>query len=201
MATDFDLDDLIDQAAVAALPRGRRASMAPPTVVCEISEEHFPLMLRPHSVNGADKPLARLRATHHLAARCLAEGKKNFEVAEITGYTPGRINDLLKDPTFKDLVEHYKSEVKERWTGVQERLAGLGIAMTEEIQQRLEEAPEKISNEELRRWVETLMDRAGFGPTKTANLNVKSQNATLHLIEMIKSEAEKSSNVKLLAAE
>lgn len=196
------LDQMIDEAgraAVPALPRGRRAKPLneQPVVVGPITPEHFPLLQRPEL---QDRPLARLRSTHHLAARCLAEGRTVTQTAEISGYTPTRISQLQRDPAFSELVSEYKKEVQERWLGFQERLAALGMAITEEFQERLMDAPENISNEELRRWAETVLDRGGVGPSKTANLNVKSQSATLHLIEMIKQE-QNAGTVKLLAAE
>jgi hypothetical protein len=197
-----DLDRLINEAAaviVPALPRGRRPSAEAPTVVRAITREDLKLLDKP--MYHSTQPLQKLRFTHHLAARCIAEGRTNVETAEITGYSTVRIGTLLQDPTFKELVAAYREEVQGKWLGVQERLAALGIAMTEEIQERLDQAPDKFSSEELRRWVETLLDRGGFGPTKTANVNVKSQSTVLSLIEQIKAEEQGSARVKLLAAE
>lgn len=204
MDDSFDLDTLIDNAVAqtAALPRGRRGNPGlPPSFLREISEEDLPGILTNAAPPPAARPMQRLRNTHHMAARCLAEGRKVLEVSEITGYTPTRIAQLQRDPTFAELVEHYKSQVETKWLNVHERLAALGIAVTEEIMERLEEAPEKFSNEELRRWAETTLDRSGFGPSKTANINVKSQSATLHLIQQIKDESQDGTRVKLLAAE
>lgn len=199
----MDLDSLIDQAVVAALPRGRRsARRTPPSYVRDIGVEDIPTILYgAKAPNVSKRPLERARHTHHLAARLLAEGRKVYEVAEISGYTPQRISDLQNDPTFQELVEHYKAQTEAKWMNVHERLATLGIAMTEEIQQRLDEKPEGFSNEELRKWTETLLDRSGNGPSATRNVNVRSQTVSLQLIEQIKREvSDEQTNVKLLQA-
>lgn len=197
---DFpSLDALVD-AAVAALPRGRRGASAPSFLREILPEDLSQILFGQKSQNPAVRPLAKVRNTHHQAARLLAEGRSVVETAEITGYTPQRISDLKNDPTFQNLVAHYRDQVQAKWLNVHERLQSLGIAVTEELQERLEEAPEKFTNEELRRWAETLLDRSGNGPSATRNVNVRSQNATLHLVELIKRETEETVQVKLLQA-
>lgn len=195
---DPGLEYLIDQ-AVALTPRRGRPGGPAPTILREIGEEDAAELLVERRDSLQRQPLERLRTTHHLAARELAQGKPNVEVALITGYSPQRISDLLADPTFRELVAHYKSQVEAKWLNVQERLAALGLALTEELQHRLETAPEGFTNEDLRRWAETTLDRAGVGPSK--NLNVKHADLTASLIEKIKREAEGGGDVRLLAAE
>lgn len=196
----MDIDDLIDE-AIATLPRGaRNRPTLAPTVLREITQEDF-VELQGAVVTEPWRPLERVRHTHHLAARTIAEGRTYVETSEITGYTPVRIGQLMDDPTFQELVRHYKAQVDGKWLNVQERLASLGLALTEEMMQRLDETPEKFSNEELRRWAETLLDRSGNGPSATRNINVRSQNQTVHLIEKIKLESGDNSTVRLLAAE
>lgn len=198
---DLDLDTLIDE-AVAALPRGRRGGVAtPPTILREIKEDDLPGILARPAPPPGDSPIKRLRNTHHLAARCLAEGRALVETAEITGYTPARLGQLKNDPTFQELLAYYKGQTEAKWLNVHERLASLAVDVQEELQARLDESPETFTNEELRRLGETLLDRSGFGPSKTQNLNVKSQSAVLHLIEQIKGETQDGSEIKLLAAE
>jgi hypothetical protein len=200
-AMDLDLNTLIDE-AVAALPRGRRGKPStPPMLVREITEDDLPGIISSPAPPPGDQPMKRLRHTHHLAARCLAEGRSLVETSAITGYTPARLGQLKNDPTFTELMNYYQAQVETKWLNVHERLATLGIALTEELQQRLEEEPEKFTNEELRKWAETALDRSGFGPSRTQNVNVKSQSATLHLIEQIKGETRDSAEVKLIAAE
>lgn len=194
----IELDDIIDQAA-GALRRGRRGVEAP-TFVREITAEDFPRILTETAEPSGSTPIAKLRHTHHLVARCLAEGKSTFEAAAITGYTPQRVRQLAADPAFQELLAYYKDQVREKWLNVQERLASLGVAITEELQERLAEAPENFSNEELRKWAETLFDRSGFGPRSTRDVNVRGTGTMLHLIEQVKRESEDTAVVKLLQA-
>jgi hypothetical protein len=198
---DIDLDVMIDM-ALPALRRGRRGAVAPaPSFVREIVAEDFPRILQGavEKAPGATN-LQRLRTTHHLAARCLAEGKSVTDTAVITGYSVGRIYQFQQDPTFQELYSYYKDQVREKWLNVQERLAALSLDMTEEIQRRLDEVPDSFTNEELRRWVETLADRSGNGPSSSRNVTVRGGMAIAHLIEQVKRESEETSQVKLLQA-
>lgn len=198
LADDPALDALVSQAL--ALPRGRPRSAPPPTILREIGPEDEAEL---HGVRSApqQRPLEKVRHTHHLAARELALGRKIVDVAAVTGYTPQRISDLKNDPTFQELVAHYQAQHDERRLNVQERLEGLGIALTEEVLERLDTAPESFSNEELRRWAETALDRAGHGPQATRTLNVNARSVSLSLIERIKAEAADGAAVKLLGSD
>lgn len=196
LANDPALEALVSQAL--ALPqRGRPGAKPPPTILREIGPEDE-VDLRGERDAPQVRPLERVRTTHHLAARELALGRKVVDVAAVTGYTPQRISDLKNDPTFRDLVAHYRAQHDERRLNVQERLEALGIALTEEILERLEAVPESFSNEELRRWAETALDRAGHGPQATRTLNVNSRSVSLSLIEKIKAEVGDGAEVKLL---
>jgi hypothetical protein len=195
---NLDIEELVNQ-AVATLPRTPKGRVVPPSLLREISEEDLPMLRAGKREQPARRPLQKVRHTHHLAARCLAEGKSCVETSFITGYTPTRISDLQRDPTFQELIAHYRGEVDAKWLNVQERLAALSMAVTEEMQERLENLPESFSNEELRRWAETLLDRSGQG--KTSTVRVESRELRISLIEQIKRESTENSSVKLLAAE
>lgn len=194
----MDLDTMIDM-AVSALPRGRRGNpKLAPTYVGDILPEDMPQILANPAPPPAERPLQRIRHSHHLAARLLAEGRNAVEVAAIIGYTPARVNQLRKDPAFMELEAFYKTQVDSKYLNVHERLAMLGVAVTEEIQQRLEEEPDAFTNEELRRLAETTLDRGGYGPKSTRDVNVRSQSLSLHLVEQIKAESQSSGSVRLL---
>lgn len=199
LANDPALDALVSQAL--ALPRRGRPRSAPaPTILREIGPEDE-VELRGEREAAQQRPLEKVRHTHHLAARELALGRRVVDVAAVTGYTPQRISDLKNDPTFQELVSHYQTQHDERRLNVQERLESLGVALTEEVLERLDAAPESFSNEELRRWAETALDRAGHGPQATRTLNVNSRSVSLSLIERIKAEAADESAVKLLGSD
>src|SRR5262245_9061446 len=68
------------------------------------------------------KSLARIHASHHSLARCLASGMKPAQAALVTGYAPNRISILCNDPAFKALVEDYRSEAKSIFADLAERM-------------------------------------------------------------------------------
>jgi len=55
-------------------------------------------------------PLARIRDTHHWLARAIASGRRHCEVAAECGYSQSRISILMADPTFRELVAHYREQ-------------------------------------------------------------------------------------------
>lgn len=190
-----DLETMIDE-AVGSLRRGRRgATAAAPTFVREIVPEDVPQILARPAAPPADRPMLRIRHQHHMAAKLLADGRPPAEISLITGYSTARLGQLQKDPAFAELLAHYKDQSVERWLNVHERLASLGIAVTEELMERLESAPDDFSNEELRRLAETLLDRGGYGPKSTRDVNLRSENLSVTLIEQIKSEGRSSARV------
>lgn len=117
--------------------------------------------------------IKRLTAGHHSLARCLALGMKDVEAAAITGYTPSRISVLRDSPLFAELIAHYTSQADSAVADVQKQLLDLALTGINEIQQRLEDEPEKISTGIVNEITKSALDRAGFGPqSKTTNLNV-----------------------------
>ncbi len=53
--------------------------------------------------------LEEIRRRHHQHAQLAAEGKSAIEVAEAMGSPLRRVESLLADPAFCDLVAHYRS--------------------------------------------------------------------------------------------
>jgi len=90
-------------------------------------------------------PLTQLRYKHHSAARLLAKEYPATQVATIVGYRPEYIcSHLLRDPSFVELVEHYRREKTALDYEVEARLAQLGMSCAEEIQGRLD-SPERAA--------------------------------------------------------
>jgi hypothetical protein len=125
----------------------------------------------------------------------LAEGRTAVECSLITGYAQSRISLLQKDPAFKQLLDHYSGVHQEVYINVHERLAGFSLDALEELQERLETAPEKFSNSELMSMIPLGFDRAGFGPKSTQvhehTLSVDS------LLEGIKDEIRKKQDGRI----
>lgn len=115
----------------------------------------------------------RLSSRHHLLARKLAEGLSPGEAGLIANYSPSRVSILQADPSFRELVEFYKAEVKGVFVGMHEKLAGLSEDALEELRTRLEDEPESFTNGMLLDILAKMADRTGHGPSSTqVNVNV-----------------------------
>lgn len=160
--------DLIDQIALAtAGPRKLQAAAGPLvlTYVRDLTPADIEVL---HStpVESTYTPLKALRATHHALARLIAKGYKYHECAAATGHSPSRISNLMTlDRAFIDLVRHYQDEEARVSIDTSGRLAMLGIAAIEELQERLEEKPEQFSNKNLLELAEMTFDRS-IAPAK-----------------------------------
>lgn len=117
--------------------------------------------------------LQRIREGHHALARFVAEGKRDGEVAALTGYSPVRVFTLRQDPTFQELVAFYKTQIGEKFLDLHERLARVGTMALEEIQERLTDEPESLSLNELNETAKMALDRSGFGPTSKTSATVQ----------------------------
>ena len=121
----------------------------------------------------AARGLRRLRDTHHALARLIAVGSSNIEASALTGYDPGYISVLKGDPAFRELVAHYRANLDLAQTDIVARMSGLSASFLAELQQRLEEEPEKLSNNFVLEAVKVLLDRTGHAPvSKSINVNV-----------------------------
>lgn len=112
--------------------------------------------LRQVELGELEKPLGvktpavgKIRQSHHALARLMAEGRKGVEIAAITGYSQSRISILKGDPAFAELVQYYSGQVEGKFMDVHERLAALQGDAVQELHSRLDEEPEKVSNQEL----------------------------------------------------
>jgi hypothetical protein len=119
--------------------------------------------------SGEPQILKRLRDTHHGLARNLAAGMDYVEASRVSGYSPTRIAALVRDPSFQELVSHYKGIVKVAFLDTHTKLAALASDAVQELSARLEEDPESFSHNQLLDVVKVSADRSGNGPTSTVN--------------------------------
>jgi hypothetical protein len=56
--------------------------------------------------------LEEARRLHHRQAQLLAEGREVQEIAIACDTTPERINRLLADPTFQELIAFYRDKIQ-----------------------------------------------------------------------------------------
>jgi hypothetical protein len=160
-------------------------------IVRELNEADLEVLANPPKTGIKAPSLQRIRNTHHMLARLLAEGKKTTDISMITGFSPGRISSLQNDPMFAELVAYYSAQVNAQYLDVHARLADLGVTTLEELRERLEDTPEKFSVRELLEIMEKTFDRSiapqkgGSGGSKT-NIEIKfvgAQNAEVHASE------------------
>lgn len=123
---------------------------------------------------GVQAPtIVQMRERHHALARLIAEGKKPGEAAIICRYSQSRMSILLADPTFQELVAHYRELVNESFVDFQKKLAELAIDAASILQDRMEEKPDDLSEALLLRVVEVGADRTGHGPSQKTEINMK----------------------------
>lgn len=118
-------------------------------IVRGLTSEDEPKLTSPDPLNTKPIPIQALRASHHQLAQLMAQGKPDTEVALLTGYSPSRISILRSDPTFQQLLAGYHEVRHDLFVDTLERMRVLGLSTLDELQERLEAAPEKWSNREL----------------------------------------------------
>lgn len=158
----FDLKDL-ESLVVRSARGGKRQAAGGPLSVAfsrELGEEDADALSAPPALGTKPPTIARLRTNHHQLARLLAEGTPAVQASAITGYSPSRISILQKDPAFCELMAYYKGQVAEQYLNVHERLGALGLAVVDELQERLDDDPERFTNRELMSLAELALDRS-----------------------------------------
>lgn len=128
--------------------------------------------------------LQKIRATHHLAARYLALGKLDAEVAALSGYNIQTIRQLKMDPAFQELVSHYNGRELVKVDELRERAASLGMAFLDELQDRFEDTPESFNNKSLMENASKLLDRT-IMPSKATGQGPSGPPAILPAIVFI----------------
>lgn len=169
LVAKLDLESLGDLVMPPA--RGRRAAPLSIVYTRDLTEADVKAMWTAPKLPVASQQLVKLRNTHHMLARLLAEGRPNEECSLITGYTPSRISVLKQDPAFQELVIYYEGQTKAQYLDVHARLAALGMSTVDELQHRLEEDPSAFKNRELMELAQMLLDRTVAPPTGARGSN------------------------------
>lgn len=182
----------LEQIVLANVPpaRGRQAMPLAMDYSRDLVSDDIAKLSLPLPVATAQPGVvARLRHGHHALARLLAEGRKAVEISEITGYSQSRISILKSDPAFCELVEYYRGQVTEVYLDMHSRLATLGITAMQELQERLEDNPERLSTKEVREIMDTAFDRS-IAPTKGAKFGGGNAPAVAVNVTFVKSQSE-----------
>ena len=134
--------------------------------------------------------LQTIRDSHHHLAKHLAGGMSNVEASYVTGFSPGRISTLMKDPSFIELLDYYRTRIVEAFDRVNDRLATLSLDAVEELRQRLHEDPDSLRTDDLRKIAQMGLDRTGFGPTQSTVNKSVSVSLTSDDLKRMKKEAD-----------
>ncbi len=164
MAERGDFIDEIALAGVGRLPRRVRSDSgvsAEFSFVRELTPEDLQALCAAPREAPHYPQLESLRETHHALARALASGMSKPDAAATTGHSYARVVYLsLYDRGFIELIAHYRGVREAQFADAAKRLATLGFAATEVIQERLEESPDAFTNKDLREIAEFAFDRS-----------------------------------------
>jgi len=137
---------------------GRLAQPVDYEVVREVSEADLQALASKNL--GSEPPaLKRITDRHHALARLLAAGTPESEAALITGYDISRISILKNSPAFQELLSLYRKEKDLEFTSTIERAARVSNTALAILEDRLEETPDRFSNNELKNTWAELHDR------------------------------------------
>lgn len=163
---------LLDELDLGPTPRINGALRVP--FVCEYSrdltEADIAALQGPRG--STPKSLARISASHHSVARCLATGMKPNQVALVTGYTPTRISVLQHDPAFSALVEDYRTEARSVFADLADRMNDISLDAIELLHERLQDKPSDFSVPMLLDVIKAFADRTGHGPGQDVNIKL-----------------------------
>ena len=149
--------------------RGGRGSKAPLPLELEIirglTAEDLPLLAAPPAMGTTAPTVQALRASHHQLAQLLARGLPAAEASLITGYSLSRISILRGDPTFAELLASYQTNRELVFADTLERMRVLGLSTLDELQDRLEAAPERWTNRELMEMADLMLVKPRIATT------------------------------------
>jgi len=137
---------------------GKRAREVPCEIVRPLAAADIPALMAPPPPQVPKSKTQYLRHRHQQLAQLVARGVPEIEIAALTGYSVSWLSQTINhDQTFMALVAHYRSVGEIAFTDLIARMKNLGISAAEELQARIDEAPEGWSKRELME----LMDRTG----------------------------------------
>lgn len=120
--------------------------------------------------------VVKLRDSHHMLARLMATGLRDWEVAARSGYSIGRIAMLKVDPSFQELVAAKRKQVDEEWVESVDdyftTVTANRVIAARLLNDKLVEAePEDMSFRELVMIHADAADRTGY-PKRKESINV-----------------------------
>lgn len=132
------------------------------------------------AVKRPPNSLQNLRDTHHRVARAVAAGLRNDEISALCGYSYNRISILKGDPSFMELVAHYRGLITAEFVRnadpVIEYMQSNALKAQAMLSDKLDKALEEdtfLPTRDLLGIAELGLDRTGYGKVnKNLNVNV-----------------------------
>lgn len=122
--------------------------------------------------------VAKLRDSHHRVARLFAMGLRIHEVVGRSGYSYQRVYTLTVDPSFEELVSHYRNLVNESFVASADEYHDLVTRNMIAAERHIADAIDEADEEGKLLPIKTALaisrdaaDRMGYGKKQT-NLNV-----------------------------
>ena len=110
------------------------------------------------------------RESHHAVARMIAAGMSPNMIRQRTGRSRRSLTLLLADPSFNELVQHYREVVEEKWNENVDHYLDLGLAnmiRAESLIADKLEADDEVPVMLLDRISQGRADRFGYGKNST----------------------------------
>lgn len=138
---------------------------------------------------GLVPKIKELKAAHHQLAKLLASGKPLPDVALITGHSIQHCKNMLLDPSFQELMDHYSVVDELSVMDIQAQMMAVGVDALAILRERQTEEPEKFSIGQLQEQIRLLL----LGPAKiesersaapkAANVNVTFVNSSIPQVQ------------------
>lgn len=144
------VDGLVAELRLGSARGGKRipAEKVEIAQVRALTDEDIPALRAPPPVSSLPS-IPQIKHQHHQIAGLLAQGLPGEEISLITGYSPSYISILKNAPDMQQLVSYYQKmadeKLREKTVDGIARLRALGIASVEELQNRMNESPEKFT--------------------------------------------------------
>lgn len=144
----------------------------------------------------------RFRDSHHAVARLCALGHRNGEVAQMTGYSVRRVESLLADPAFQNLVAKYRTAVDEAWRAEAagyfanlNKARDLAVRMIVDQLEEADEADDRLPIRTLLAIQADAADRTGY-PKRSVAINVN-----LDFAQKLEAAIKRSNKAKVIEHE
>lgn len=152
MSEPFSSPDLLDEFVMGNAQGGKKKALGVQVSVGrELTRADLEALIDGGSPANpqANSLILKIRNSHHQLARHIASGTQLIEVSAITGYTVAYISNLKNDPAFRELLEYYEKQKEAIFVDTTERAKAVSIAALEELQERIDQAPETFKHREL----------------------------------------------------